>query len=77
MTATMLMAKRFSPTRLRRFREAKGLTEAQLAVKADCSDEQIKNLEKPATETSKGPHANLLSAIADALGVKIDRLFED
>jgi transcriptional regulator with XRE-family HTH domain len=71
------MAKRFSPDKLRRLRLAKGWSEARLGVEAGCSDEQVKNLEKPRTDRTKGPHADLLSALADALGVKMERLFED
>lgn len=78
MTATATMAKRFSPEKLRRFRLAKGWTEQALGERAGgLSGQQIKNLERPALPTSRGPHANTLSALAEALGVRIDRLYED
>jgi transcriptional regulator with XRE-family HTH domain len=76
--SAVAMARQFSPAKLQRLRLAKGWTEQALGEKAGgLSRQQISNLERPLAENSLGPHAKTLSALAEALGVKIDRLFED
>lgn len=77
MSAVMAMARLWSPEKLKRFRLAKGWNETQLAAAAGCTPNQVQNLERPRTPRTKGPHADLLSALADALDVKMERLFED
>lgn len=60
-------------SRLRKFREAANLTQTELAAKLKCTPQAIWNLENGRNSLS----VELAAALADALGVSIDRLIRD
>lgn len=57
------------PKRLRKLREAKGLSRADLAAASNVSPKQIQRLEHP-TEASRSPRRVTVRRLATALGVK-------
>lgn len=56
--------------RLRELRDAHGLTQFQLAQKADCSQGQISRMEKASTAFEARVRPSTVARVAEALGVK-------
>ena len=59
--------------RIKKYREERGMTATQLADKADISKSYLSELEA-APDDARGPSANVLYRIADALGVAMSDL---
>jgi transcriptional regulator with XRE-family HTH domain len=62
----------FSPQKLKKYREASGMSQFALGKSAGCTKQQISFYELRAAK----PNADTLEGIARALGIMIDDLFE-
>jgi transcriptional regulator with XRE-family HTH domain len=60
--------------RIQRYRQDKGMTAAQLAATASLSKSYISELEHASDESGRGPSADVLYRIAQALGVAMSDL---